>query len=136
MERLESLLEVIALELAHARLRQPPSETASGGNDRELNLERVITAKAHALGLAAATMLTAKLEYRYRSAVGKDFTPSLEHALRIEAALWADNYFSDKYARASLLASKARVMVGTNLDGNYQGCVMELEQPGLAWVEV
>ena len=136
MERLEALLEVIALELAYARLRQQSSDKASSGDGRDANLERVIKAKAHVLGLAAATVLTAKLEYRYRSAGGEDFTPSPEQALRIEAALWADNGFFDKYARASLMASKARVTVIAGPDGTYRTCVLEIGQVGVGWAEV
>ena len=66
MSQTEALLKLIALELAHARVRERAKDTATDDNDRQANLERVIAAKGHRLGLAVACMLTAKLEYRYR----------------------------------------------------------------------
>ena len=125
VSRVEKLLEIIALELAHNRLRRAVNSAAS--SNLEANLTRVLAAKAHALGLAAPMMLTAKLEYRYHSTNGEDFVPSPEQALRIDAALWADSCFADKYARVSLLANAARVTVRTDPDGIYQGCAVELE---------
>ncbi len=135
MSRVEALLEVAALELAHARLRLRENSKASR-DDREINLTRVITAKAHALGLAAATMLSARLEYRYRLAGGEDFTRAPDQALRIEAELWADDKFADAYARASLLADEIRFTASTNSGGIYEACLVETERPGQGWVKI
>ncbi len=136
MNRTEALLELVALESAYARTQKQTGDADVSNDDRQTNLGRVITAKAHKLGLATATVLTAKLEYRYNSVEGRSFVPSPEQALHIEAALWADNRFHDKYAQASLLARKACVTITTDSDGAYQTCSVEIEQAGLGWMKV
>ena len=136
MSHAEDLLKLIALEMAHTRLGREAGRPGNSGNTAQANLARVITAKAYAVGLAAPTMLRAELEYRYRSASGEHFVPSPEQALRIDSALWADDFFINRCARASLLADKARVTVRIDPNGTYQGCAVDLEQTGLGWVEL
>ncbi len=134
MNRIEELLGLIALELAHFRMDRGANQANGEGSNR--NLVRVILAKAHSVGLAAPTMLTARLEYRYRFSNGEELTPTPNQALRIESALWADDAFADRYAKASMLGSSARVTVWINADGDYEACVVEVSQARFGWMEV